>query len=155
MTVGGKERKVEGFGFHDHSWGRRDWDVYVASRDFQVCLGPDLYMNVTGSWRDGKQNVVGYVCDDGVVYPARELTSAITVGDDYCTPKRVWLRVTTDKRSYEGEGEVDGCSINTVPGDFLHLTAFVRYRMDGRDGSGVWAGRDIGTVGQLRIARGH
>ena len=70
LRLGERSYEIDGLGYRDHSWGKRDWNSLLSHRWIAGTCGPELTFNAA-SWhgRDGSLRTFGIVVRGGeVVY---------------------------------------------------------------------------------------
>jgi hypothetical protein len=144
IQVGDIAWEISGFGWRDHSWGPRYWQVIWAYRLFIATLGEDrALMLLKNMYPDGTSKRVGVLLIDDQYEEVTDfdLTTHWSSEQD---PERVVLAVRTANRKTIIEADV----MRMAPlrnrrrdGDEILLSrvaeGFAEYRWDGRSGCGM------------------
>jgi len=148
--------QVDGFGFHDHSWGVRDHSTFIAQRNYTVGFGPDLNLNYAEMWTStGGRFVGGYVQDGDQLHAINAATPLLTLANDGCSPVSTDTELWTETgRGYRLKGVVDGgVQMNTHHDDYFVTNGFAKFEMCGRLGAGIICVRQTGTAAQWEKMR--
>jgi hypothetical protein len=92
----GRELRIEGFGYRDHSWGQRDWENGMLNhRWFTGVLGDNIaFAAITGQAATGRLVRVGYLWRGGRVIPAKQVDVIAYIEPDGLTHRGGQLRLT-------------------------------------------------------------
>ncbi|HET9103970.1 MAG TPA: hypothetical protein VFN55_11510 [Solirubrobacteraceae bacterium] len=144
ITVGDETIPIDGFGWRDHSWGPRYWQVIWAYRLFIATLGEDrALMLLKNMYPDGTARRLGVLLIDDAYEEVTDLDLQTTWSDAQ-DPVAVTLGVRTAKRTAVIEGRV----MTMAPlrnrrrdGDQVLVSrvaeGFTEYRWDDRTGCGM------------------
>lgn len=70
--VGGRRYEIDGLGYRDHSWGKRDWSILLSHRWVAGTFGPDLsFCALTWHGTDQKIKKFGILVRNGEVIGAK------------------------------------------------------------------------------------
>lgn len=153
VTVQGRTHEVDGFGFHDHSWGSREYGNLLAVRNLMVNFGPDLYLQTFDCTTPGGRSVIGYIHADGETQPLADITGRTTIGDDGWSPLAIDMTLWTEAgRGYRVTGAADVSTYNVNSLDTFRGVAYLRCELGGRVGGGqIWTG-EMGRPAPWMIA---
>jgi hypothetical protein len=143
----GGTREVDGWGFHDHSWGPRTYGGLTAThRWVHMAFGPDLQASLYSIGTDTDRRVYGFLVRDGWVSRVADVEVEVTIATDGHTPRRCAgvLRDTVG-RAYSFSGEMHVASVSTHDGGYFVTDAYGEFRMGDRVGSGLLAVRERAT----------
>lgn len=144
ITVGDEAFAIDGFGWRDHSWGPRYWQVIWAYRLFIATLGEDrALMLLKNMYPDGTARRLGVLLIDGEYEEVTDLELQTTWSDAQ-DPVAVTLGVRTAQRTAVISGRV----MTMAPlrnrrraGDEVLVSrvaeGFTEYTWDGRTGYGM------------------
>jgi len=144
ITVGSDTFTIDGFGWRDHSWGPRYWQVIWAYRLFIATLGEDrALMLLKNMYPDGSARRLGVLLIDDEYEEVTDLDLQTTWSDTQ-DPAAVTLGVRTAKRTAVIEGRVmtmaplrnrrrDGDTVL----ESRVAEGFTEYSWDGRTGYGM------------------
>ena len=144
IRVGGESFELDGFGWRDHSWGPRYWQVIWAYRLFLANFGEDrAFMLLKNMDPDGTSRRLGVLMIDGEYHEVTDL-DVITEWSPQQDPMRVRLGV----RTAAGTAVIDARTIVMTPlrnrrradGELLVsrvAEAFTEFEWDGRTGYGM------------------
>jgi hypothetical protein len=144
LRVGDEEWDIDGFGWRDHSWGPRYWQVIYAYRLLLANFGPDRgFMLLKNINPDGSARRLGVVLADGEYEEVTDLEIA-TEWSDEKDPQRMRVGVATDRRREIIEARV----LTMAPlrnrrraGDEVLFSriaeGFTEFTWDGRTGYGI------------------
>lgn len=144
ITVGELEVPISGFGWRDHSWGPRYWQVIWAYRLFIATLGEDrAFMLLKNMYPDGssRRHGVLLIGDEYEEVTDLDLRTEWSGAKD---PASVWLGARTAQRMAVITGEVMTMAPlrNRRKSDGEDLVSrvaegFTEYTWDGRTGCGM------------------
>ena len=142
VTVGGRERAISGLGQRTHTWGIADWDRMDAVRTVGAWLGEDRAVGLQAVRPSGapghEQDAVSawLLGEEGAL--AVDEARLSTTYDDEGRQRRAGLELwERDDSEYPHRmaGEVV-CGSTLDLGALRLDTAFFRFRMEGREGTG-------------------
>jgi len=95
LRLGERSYEVDGLGYRDHSWGRRDWNSLLSHRWIAGTCGPELTFNAA-SWhgRDGTLRTFGIVVRNGEVTYAEGVDILVAMEIDATTHRGGVLKLT-------------------------------------------------------------
>jgi hypothetical protein len=144
IRVGEQEWEIDGFGWRDHSWGPRYWQVIWAYRLFIATFGEDrALMLLKNMFPDGSSRRLGVLMVDGVYEDVTDLDLQTNWSAEQ-DPETVSIGVRTAQRTAMIEGRV----LTMAPlrnrrranGELLTsrvAEGFTEYTWDGRTGCGM------------------
>lgn len=139
----GREIRIQGSAWHDHSWGPRKFNSHRSGRYFWAVFGEDLALSVYGLDDANGKNRFGYVLDRGVIHPVADATFGAVVADDGLSPLALDARVyTTTGQGYHVVGKADSNALVggtgwADGGYFFGMDGLMRYELGGRLGEGL------------------
>jgi hypothetical protein len=143
VIIGEREIPINGFAWHDHSWGARHLASNPAGRWVFAIFGDDLAFSVFSLGTDGGHINLGYVLDRGEIHPIEQASCGVVVADDGFSPQScdamIW---TTSGRAYRVRGSVLGTALVGGPGwsgdgSFVWMDGLAQFECGGRIGSGI------------------
>ena len=149
----GRTTEFRGFGFHDHSWGSREYGNLLAVRNLMVNFGPDLYLQTFDCTTPAGRSVIGYIHADGELQPLASITGRTEIADDGWTPLGIDMTLWTENgRGYRVTGVADCTAYNVAREDVLRGVAYLRCELGGRVGGGqIWVG-EMGSPAPWQLA---
>lgn len=144
IEVGDQQWSMSAFGWRDHSWGPRQWQVIHFYRLFIANFGDGSgFMLLKIAGKEGRSRRVGVVMVDGAYEEVIDL-DVQTDWNDKQDPQRVRIGVRTARRAAVIEGEI----VTMAPlrnrrkiGDEVVTSriaeGFTRFTWDGRVGYGM------------------
>lgn len=85
--VNGETIQVNGYAYHDHSWGKRDYGKMLSFRNIFANFGPDFCVFVQDITTDvSGRTSMGYIYKDGVFHTLARVDSITGVADDGHSP---------------------------------------------------------------------
>jgi hypothetical protein len=137
VTAGGGTFEVDGYAFHDHSWGPREYSKLLAHRWVWATFGEDLCLSVLSFTTPGGRQDFGWIFDHDRFHQVRRIEGGFTVADDGHSPVACDTRFWTDTgRGYHLRGEVRVGSTWAEKGGFFATDGLSTFEMGGRLGSG-------------------
>jgi hypothetical protein len=148
IEIDGHERRFEGTGSRDHSWGRRDWNAAEWWRLFTVRLGEDLAVHALAVSVNGHVVEGGFVWREGRAEPVRRVAWTARRGPGGL--REVDVEVATARGALRLTGEVlrtvtvpvqvarhPGRHLVGRPWRLVLHESFTRYEGEGRVGHGM------------------
>ncbi len=152
----GKQIEVKGLGFHDHSWGVRDYADLISHRNFTAAFGPDLNVSFVEMWTASSGRIVtGFIQEKEDTHAIVDARCLLTLAGDGCSPVSTDTDLWTEQGSgYRIKGNVEGgVQINSHYGDYMVANGFAKFEMMGRLGAGIICVRQAGTAAQWEKMR--
>ena len=145
IGVGAEEFPLDAFGWRDHSWGPRYWQVIWAYRLLIANFGPDRgFMLLKNIMPDGTSRRLGVLQIDGEYVEVTDLDIR-TEWSETQDPAGIWIGA----RTADGTVEIEGRTLTLAPlrnrrktetGEVLVsrvAEAFTEYTWDGHVGYGI------------------
>jgi hypothetical protein len=140
-TIAGRSVTIDCIGQRGHSWGAPDWERMALARTLGVWIGEDLGVSMlairpAGAEHHDAESVGAYLYEDGE--PVRVLDPRLSTGyDGEQRQQRAGLELWVDEESHarRAAGEVV-CGTSLDLGRLRLDCAFLRWRMEGREGVG-------------------
>jgi len=145
IRVGEEEFPLDAYGWRDHSWGPRYWQVIWAYRLLIANFGPDRgFMLLKNIMPDGTSRRLGVLQIDGAYHEVTDLDIR-TEWSDTQDPARTWVGV----RTAQGTAVIEGRTLTLAPlrnrrkteeGEVLVsrvAEAFTEWSWDGHTGYGI------------------
>jgi hypothetical protein len=140
-TVAGRRVKIDCTGQRGHSWGAPDWERMALARTLGVWIGEDLGASLLAirpadADRHDRESVTAHLYDGGE--PVRVEDPRLSTGyDGEQRQQRAGLELWVDEDSYarRASGEVI-CGTSLDLGRLRLDCAFLRWHMEGREGTG-------------------
>jgi hypothetical protein len=143
LTHKDKSIDIQGWGWHDHSWGVRTFTSNPAGRWIFAAFGDDLAISAFNLSTPAGSVEIGYVLDNGVIHPVSAVDAGVTVSDDGTRPMRadstIWTR---SGRGYRLQAEILGTALTGGPGwaedsAYVSTDGLARFEHAGRIGGGL------------------
>lgn len=145
VTEAGSTVEVNGYAYHDHSWGPREYGRLLAHRWIWATFGDDLCLSVMSFTTTGGRRDFGWILDDGRFHQVTTVESGFTVADDGHSPTGCDARFWTETgRGYHLRGDVMVGSTWAEKGGFFATDGLSIFEMGGRLGSGNVEIRELG-----------
>jgi hypothetical protein len=146
VDIDGRRIDFKGMGFHDHSWGSREYGSLLGMRNLMVNFGPDLYIQTFDCTTPGGRSVFGHIYADGEHQALVGITGKTEIADDGWTPLGIDMTLWTENgRGYRVTGVSDCTTYNVGWADTLRGVGYLRCELGGRVGGGqIW----VGEMGQ-------
>lgn len=137
-TIDGTIRRIDGAGWHDHSWGARDFGSNPSSRWLFAVFGDDLAFSVFSFVTSFGAEQFGWVFDNGRVHHIRRAIFHSTMANDGATPEAVRADVWADGgRGYRLNGKVLATGLTGGEGWF-GVDGLTQFECGGRLGQGFF-----------------
>lgn len=145
IRVGDEEFPLDAYGWRDHSWGPRYWQVIWAYRLLLANFGPDRgFMLLKNIMPDGTSRRPGVLLIDGEYVEITDLDLR-TEWSPTQDPEAVWIGVRTESDTFEIEGRTITMAPlrnrrKTEDGELLIsrvAEAFTEWTWEGRTGYGI------------------
>lgn len=141
-TVGGKKRKLAARGQRGHSWGAPDWEKISVARTVSAWLSDDSGVTITsvrGAKKEGhgEEAVSAFLMQEGRSRPIGDPRLSTTY-DGEGRQRNAGLELfidAEDDHPHRAAGEVI-CGTTLDLGRLRMDSAFLRWRMEGREGVG-------------------
>jgi hypothetical protein len=141
-TIAGKKRKLAALGQRGHSWGTPDWEKLSVARTVSAWLSDDSGVTITairpaGKKGHGDEATSAFLMRDGVSTPIHEPRVSTTY-DGEGRQRHAGLELFVgedDDYPHRAAGEVV-CGTTLDLGRLRMDSAFLRWRMEGREGVG-------------------
>jgi hypothetical protein len=147
FNVDGATIEVNGYGYHDHSWGRRDWGEIVSFRNMQANFGPDFCVYILDMISDkAGRTAMGYIYKDGVFHSLSRVDGRTGVADDGHSPASYEAYAWTND-GFGGlhiVGESQAYNIDAHMG-YFQTNGHMVWRSGGRLGAGWTDLRELGN----------
>lgn len=83
VSIKGRKFAIDGHGWRDHSWGRRDWLSIRCHRFFPAIFGKDIYLtNISFVGSDGQLVKSAVLAREGKLYFTDDITFVAYMGED-------------------------------------------------------------------------
>jgi hypothetical protein len=130
--------EVDGWGYHDHSWGARDYGAVVSQRWVYGVFGTDLFFSVMSFvLPSGGTMHRGFVFDQGEFHGVEELTYGLQVATDGYSPESCQLTIwAAGGRGYEASAQVRLSETSRHHGSYFQTDGFGPVKLGGRLGTG-------------------
>jgi len=136
LVVDGVRTPIEAAGWHDHSWGAREFASNPSHRWLFAVFGEDLAMSCFSFVTGARRAQFGWVFDNGVVYPVRRAAFHVLVNDDGVTPEGCTASLFTEgNRGYQVSGT---CQASALMGGigWFGVDGVTQFECGGRIGQG-------------------
>jgi hypothetical protein len=138
LVYGGKTGAISGVGWHDHSWGARDFDSNPSSRWLFAVFGDDLAFSIFSFVTSFGAEQFGWVFDQGRVHRIVRAEFRSTIANDGATPLALAVDAwTADGRGYRLSGEVKATGLTGGEGWF-GVDGITEFQCGGRLGQGFF-----------------
>jgi hypothetical protein len=136
VRVGDNDLAVDGVGWHDHSWGAREFTSNPSHRWLFAVFGDDLAFSVFSFVTGQRRASFGWVYDRGELLPVRRAWFHAVVNDDGMTPDGCDAEIFTEgNRGYRLRGTCRGHALMGGKGWF-GVDGMTRFECGGRIGQG-------------------
>lgn len=138
VTVKGKRHEVQGSGWRDHSWGKRNWGGIRAHRFFSANFGEELHVAcLSYIGEDGHWTKNGMIIRYGEVQFTDDFSIIAFMGEDAISNRGGRLRVNIEGKYHDLEFEPVGkCAISVID-TFPCVNSMCKVRMGGKTGVGM------------------
>jgi len=136
VRIGERRIEVDGVGWHDHSWGAREFKSNPSHRWLFAVFGDDLAFSVFSFVTGTRRASFGWVHDRGEVLHIRRVAFHAIVNDDGMTPEGCDAEIFTDAgRGYRVRGV---CRAHALMGGkgWFGVDGVTRFECGGRIGQG-------------------
>jgi hypothetical protein len=136
VRIGDRRIEVDGAGWHDHSWGAREFKSNPSHRWLFAVFGDDLAFSVFSFVTGARRASFGWVHDHGEVLHVRRVAFHAIVNDDGMTPEGCDAEIVTDAgRGYRVRG---ACQAHALMGGkgWFGVDGVARFECGGRIGQG-------------------
>lgn len=139
----GRSVAIDGWGWHDHSWGIRRFKSNPAGRWIFAAFGEDLAFSAFSLATAAGKVQMGYVLDQGSLHPIVAFDAGVRLSDDGSTPvsadSKIW---TSSGRGYRLKAEVIAAALVGGPGwsddsVLLATDGLAQFECGGRLGGGL------------------
>lgn len=136
VRIGGKDIELNAAGWHDHSWGAREFSTNPSHRWLFAVFGDDLAFSVFSFVTGTHRASFGWVFDRGVICHIREVQFHARVNDDGMTPEGCDAEIYTEgNRGYRVRGT---CRAHALMGGkgWFGVDGMTSFECGGRIGQG-------------------
>jgi hypothetical protein len=146
LRSGAGASPIEAVGWHDHSWGAREFKSNPSHRWAFAVFGDDLAFSIFSFVTGPRRASFGWVHDAGRVFLIREARFHAVVNDDGMTPEACDIEVLTEgARGYRLRGEARAHALMGGKGWF-GVDAITRFECGGRLGQGFFEIAELKTL---------
>jgi hypothetical protein len=146
VRIGDRTFEVDGAGWHDHSWGAREFKSNPSHRWLFAVFGDDLAFSVFSFVTGARRASFGWVCDRGEILTVRRVAFHAIVNDDGMTPEGCDAEVFTEGgRGYHVRGV---CQAHALMGGkgWFGVDGVTRFECAGRIGQGFLEVAELKTM---------
>ena len=146
VRIGERTIDLDAVGWHDHSWGAREFKSNPSHRWIFAVFGDDLAFSVFSFVTGQRRASFGWVLDRGQVYPVKSTKFHARVDDDGMSPEGCDVEVFTQgARGYRVRGEAQAHALMGGKGWF-GVDAITRFECGGRLGQGFLEIAELKTM---------
>ncbi len=146
VTHAGRTLAIDGVGWHDHSWGAREFKSNPSHRWIFAVFGDDLAFSIFSFVTGPRRASFGWVLDHGRIHLVRETRFHAVVNDDGMTPEGCDVEIYTEgARGYRVRGRAQAHALMGGKGWF-GVDGMMRFECGGRLGQGFLEVAELKTM---------